>query len=214
MAKLTRFEESKFPKFANAKLQSVKAVQLYYLHHGRNAWHSTWVQQYSDGCLHCDLSSAKGLAERSRTQGSVFYIRQTPALLFKCQVGDLLVTQINTTQPLSGYSPNALTRLAPTSTAINGAMDCYIAEGAPIIGVAKSFHPSSRFWITPPPLNNSILIVATSDAGAQYDDVNKNRKKNMQSFSNGRNVPLGWSQIPQEDTVTSKFATAIAEFFS
>ena len=55
--------------------------KIYYVFQGRNAWHSTWITQYNNGCMHINLDNAKKYAESLRACGSVFYIREIPALI-------------------------------------------------------------------------------------------------------------------------------------
>jgi hypothetical protein len=124
MGKLFTFNEEHFPKIAEASLEAVQAVSLYYLHHGRNAWHSTWVSKYREGCMHSDEQSAKASAEEQRTQGSVFNISRIPAVLFVSSSGSIAVTEINSLRPLAGYSPDAVnTHSNPDIKLIEGARD-------------------------------------------------------------------------------------------
>jgi len=84
-------EEADFPVFF-----WVRSVKLYYLHDGRNAWWSIWVQRYKDECVFTSMYTAKNTAERRRVQGSVFYILEMPGLLFEGPGFDMCVTEINT----------------------------------------------------------------------------------------------------------------------
>ncbi len=47
-------------------LKNVKAVKIFYCFYGRNAWYTTWVQKYSENCMHSSLESAKEFAEANR----------------------------------------------------------------------------------------------------------------------------------------------------
>ncbi|HVU19535.1 MAG TPA: hypothetical protein VHE09_02315, partial [Rhizomicrobium sp.] len=58
-------------------------VGAYYLGYGRNAWHSTWVNIYIPQSISFDLGELKALAEKLRTQGSVFKIQAIPMLLLR-----------------------------------------------------------------------------------------------------------------------------------
>ena len=88
----------KSPK--DLKLRGIKVVKIYYCYYGRNAWYSTWVQKYYKNCMHASFDSAKGFAEINRKQGSVFYIKELPALYIESGSYPILVTQINKTCPL------------------------------------------------------------------------------------------------------------------
>jgi hypothetical protein len=214
MTKLFTFIPSRFPGLEKAALEAVSASCLFYLHNGRNAWHSTWVQQYAEGCMHSDERSAKESAERQRTQGSVFYISQIPALLFRTPNGCLAVTEINTTQPLSGYSPDAVLKSSPSGTPlIEGARDCYIEKGAPILGVVRSFDLSSRFWSRRPSPRNSVIVVGTEDPTTAFAPVAQSVPTTIRSYSNGKNYMLGWNQINRSGKAEPGFISTIAARF-
>ena len=92
------------PSVREDRLVGMHAVKLYHCHIGRNAWHSTWVRIYSDGCMHLTEGSAQSYAETLRNRGNVVYIEELPALCFSGRRHLLLVTQLNTETPLLGYS--------------------------------------------------------------------------------------------------------------
>jgi tetratricopeptide (TPR) repeat protein len=75
---------------------NVRPIKLYHVFSGRNAWHSTWIHRYTEGCMHFDLRSARQFAEKKRKQGSKFYIRELPALYFKSEYVSMVITEINT----------------------------------------------------------------------------------------------------------------------
>jgi hypothetical protein len=80
----------------SAPLLTVTAVQAYVLIRGRNAWNSTWVQNYKGtGAVHLTLAEAKNAAEAQRVQGSVFYIRQVPALALNSSEGTVLLVEFH-----------------------------------------------------------------------------------------------------------------------
>ena len=82
---------------------SINLVKLFYVHYGRNAWNSTWIQRYTNGCMHLSFSSACEYAERNRVSGSVFYIREIPSIWICGEKFNLFVTEINTDKPLFKY---------------------------------------------------------------------------------------------------------------
>ena len=134
---------------------------LYYVHSGRNAWHSTWIKRYLPGCMHTTIYSAKDYAEGKRARGTVFYIKQIPCIYFKTQNETLIITEINNDNPLSGYSPDATTDLAPQGAAIvAGARNNYLKLGVPLQYAGLSFEHNSRFWRTMPPLDNSVITLS------------------------------------------------------
>lgn len=178
----------------NSPLKGITRGLLYYVHTGRNAWHSTWITRYASGCMHTTLESAKEYAEKRRTRGTVFYIKQLPCLIFRSRNTCVLVTEINNHNPLSGYSPDATTNnVAYGLSKIEGARDNYLKIGAPINGVAKSFLPNSRFWNLRPAPKNSIIILSCKNPALSVEKVTSDRLLAYKSYSNGGNYYLGWS---------------------
>lgn len=207
MTKLFTFEEGAFPGLSRSKLKSVQTCLLYYLFHGRNAWHSTWISQYSNGCMHTTLESAKASAERQRTQGSVFYIEELAAIAFSSARGVIIATQINTPTPLLGYSPHALSAHPVGAVRIRGSRDCYFERGAPMLGAALSFNPESRFWEKRPPLHNSVTIVASEDPRIDLKPLPKSKLVSRRSWSSGGGYLLSWREIvSRHDAVSPKHA--------
>src|SRR5690606_42111191 len=98
------------PSLEDSPVQGISRGLVYYVHTGRNDWHSTSVTQYYPGCMHSTLESAKNYAEKRRTRGTVFYIRQLPCLIFRSRKQTISVTEINNRNPLSGYSVNEIGR--------------------------------------------------------------------------------------------------------
>ncbi|MCE1058424.1 hypothetical protein LU646_11075 [Pseudomonas alloputida] len=193
MVTLSRFGEAKFPDFFDAAVESISPLRLYYVYAGRNAWHSKWITRYSEGCMHVSLKSAKDYAEQQRVQGTVLNIREIPAIAFSSDAGNLIVTQINTSTPLSLYSPTALEKAGyvsdhlPTLT-----QDSYISLNAPIFGVAHSFSWWSKFWGAKPPASNSVIVVATRDALTEHTTNIEDEFKAYISYSLGSKYRLGW----------------------
>lgn len=87
------------------RVKRFEAITLYYIHRGRNAWHETWVTHYFDWSFQYSLLSAKREVERHRSQGSVFYIYELPALAIHTTGCSLILTQINQNVPLDLFSP-------------------------------------------------------------------------------------------------------------
>jgi hypothetical protein len=200
---LHTFEQSSFGRLARSRIKQVWAGKLYYLFNGRNAWHSTWVSRYTPGCMHTDLMSAKDTAERQRTQGSVFNIEELPALFFQTAAGLLAVTEINTHRPLHGYSSHAVGETPPGVAKIRGARDFYLETGAPLLGAALSFEPSSRFWRHRPPFKNSVIVVASSSTNLETEALGRKPLHTYQSRPIGGYYRLGWSIVPARDNRAS-----------
>ena len=183
----------------SSPLKGISRGLIYYVHTGRNAWHSTWVTQYANGCMHTTFESAKEYAEKRRTRGTVFYIKQLPCLIFRSQNTCVLVTEINNRNPLSGYSPDATTDdVAYGLNKIEGALNNYLKIGAPINGVAMSFLPNSRFWNVRPSPRDSVIILASNNPAMPVEKVPSDSLLAYKSYSIGGNYYLGWSGIESE----------------
>ncbi len=196
-------------KLGSSPVKGISRGLIYYVHTGRNAWHSTWVTQYANGCMHTTMDSAKEYAERLRTSGTVFYIKQLPCLIFRCKKKAVIVTEINNTNPLCGYSIFATTDEVPFgSKKIEGALDNYLMIDAPINGVAMSFLSGSRFWNLRPSSRNSVITLSSSNPYIPIEKVKSDTLLAYKSFSNGGNYYLGWSTI--ESTIKR---TAILQLY-
>ena len=136
----------------------VVGCKVWYVHDGRNAWHSTWVKKYREGCFHLHPQSAKQFCEKKRVQGAVFCIQELPALEIDNETGSLFVTQINCRNPLSGYSASAVVLdQRPGKEFVNERRDNYLKVGEPLRNIALTFERDSRFWREPPPVENSLI---------------------------------------------------------
>ncbi len=143
----------------NKKVIRVSGCKVWYVNDGRNAWHSTWVKKYRSGCFHLTLSTAKEFCESKRVQGSVFYIEELPALQIDSEHGSLFVTQINCSYPLKEYSTNAVRKKTSSDDpSKDWHKDNYLKVEKPILDAAQTFESTSRFWRTPPPTANSLII--------------------------------------------------------
>ncbi|MFC4974836.1 hypothetical protein ACFPTY_10185 [Halomonas beimenensis] len=86
-----------------AGVNKIQCGVVYHVVEGRNAWHSTWVSQYSKKSMHTSLKSAKEYAERCRKSGSVFRIKELPCLVFRTCKKTVIITAINSSKPLSEH---------------------------------------------------------------------------------------------------------------
>lgn len=76
--------------------------KILYYYQGRNAWHWTWSSTYpGNQAFHPTFDVVCQRVERSRVQGSTWGIRELPALVFAANDVALVLTEINTTAPLS-----------------------------------------------------------------------------------------------------------------
>jgi hypothetical protein len=173
------------------------ARKLYFLHDGRNAWHSTWVQHHHDGCMHSTWQGAASHAERLRKQGSVFFIHELPAVVLQAESLVLAFTQINTDDVLEGYSPHAMTSEAPYGKQLrDDARNNYLILGSALGGAWLSLEPDSRFWRKRPPPRNSVVRVLAHGGLDDFERCGRGKLKRFRSYSVGAEYLLNWRQSP------------------
>lgn len=194
MTTLSTFNVNDFTDIAVSKVDSISATRLYYVTTGRNAWHSTKIHRYSEGCMHATLKSAKDYVEKKRVQGTEFNIKEIPSIVFRSPAGDIVITQINTMTPLGSYSPDALSKANPlVETDPHVALDNYIHIGASMFGVVMSFRHKSRFWTAQQQESNAVIVVATRDKSIEFNNDLDVDFKQYYSHTNGAGYRLGWN---------------------
>lgn len=169
---------------ADCRVEKATPVKLYYISYGRNAWNSTWIQRYAQGCMHLSFASAAAYAEGRRTQGTVFYIRELPALCFTGDGPTFFLTEINSKHPLAEF----------------------LADNASLLGrfedVAKFFSPKRP---------NSILRLISDSSEKHEAFLGRSAPLPWyQSFPNGNSAPLGWRQKDSKTHFDAIFALAKA----
>lgn len=203
----------RYPALGDEVVQSAESKRIYYLIRGRNAWHSTWVQHYFPGCMSTRLGDAEADAERKRGNGNVYYITELPALAFQCSKGVFLVTQINTTSPLIGYSPQVVTKaVAEEQILAPNAQNCYLREGSPLGRLAMSFKHDSPFWKRAPPAANSVIrLFAQGISLGRLESFDTHLSIRKSSASGGPKNALCWSIGPGK--LEAQYVKALAEDF-
>jgi hypothetical protein len=192
---LEQLNRETLARYTSERLTGVRAIKLFYLFTGRNAWWRTWVQKYRYDCMHPDVQSAQDAAERQRTQGSVFNIEELPALIFIFARVSLIVTEINAPNPLSGYSRRAVRKRPPDgSEMIPYADDNYLFPDARFDGVSLSFEHSSRFWRRPPPPRDHVVQLLTTIHASRFKILGDEVLYLYTSQSAGVHYPLNWSR--------------------
>ena len=181
-----------FLRLAEQSLVGARAAKIYYVYYGRNAWHSTWVTKYTAGCMHGCMESAQAFVESRRVQGSVFCIEELPALVLDGEEMSFIVTQINSENPLKGYSSQAVTNSPPYgATLIKGSQNSYITAGSPLIGSILSFNTTSRFWRSRPPYTNSVILLYSAPSDSLLQLTSTPLKK-WRSRSFGGQYKFSW----------------------
>lgn len=93
------------PNILSEIVKSVSAKKIYYLVTGRNAWRSTWVKYFYKRCISTEYRELEADAEKMREAGTVFYIKELPALCFESDSGCFILAEIDTHYPLKNYDP-------------------------------------------------------------------------------------------------------------
>lgn len=191
---LLNYNKYRFPQLKDETVKRKAIRKLYFAHDGRNAWWTTQVQRYLDGCMHSSLESAKNYAEGLRVQGSVFYINELPALLLESDSIVLAVTQINCSDVLAGYSSNAVANNAPSGRQkMANAQNNYLTRGSPLEGALLSFDHDGRFWNKTPPPRDSVIRVLCDGSIRDFEPLGEAALGAYKSVSWGSQYRLGWS---------------------
>lgn len=141
--------ENSAPTELNYFIQEIKLVTVYFVYKGRNAYHSTWIRRYSDGCLHASIESAKSYCETERTNGTVFTISRLPALAFTAGDKIFAVTEIEVRKNLNEFNFELLTWLT----------NLLPLPSLSFLHLYHLFKPKSTLWPKDHPKKNSVILV-------------------------------------------------------
>lgn len=163
--------------------------------------------------MHADLQSAMAQVEEMRKPGSVFTIEQMPALSFQSAEGQLLVTEIDNSVPLSLWAKTK--RGKPTEYQLN--QDCcrleqFMSKRRRINSVFNALGDSTVFTGRLPCYSNSVFVLGTSNTLSPCEDRGQ-RFKQWQSSSAGANFYLNWSEskAKQSGKAIRRVADALSE---
>jgi len=200
MAALAQFDPNVHKDIGASKITGVFETKIFYLIRGRNAWHATWVQHYFDRCMHDDLQSAKDRAEQMRERGSVFTIREQPALAFRAKGGLVLITEINTHTPLSDWIKKHKSKRSDHQLDHDYCrLETLFRRNRTIQTetLVGSLDDWTIFPDHPPGHRRNFFVLVTPDTDALHED-HRNRLKRWQSSSAGAYYHLQWSERPEE----------------
>lgn len=170
------FDEGAEALLGRRHLKNVQAIKSYYLVKGRNAWHGNWVKTFEQDQLFFDLDSAKESAEERRNCGNVFYIEELPTVVLTSNIGDVIISEVNTDEPLKGFDCSSdLFRLR-----------------TPIAKAAKSFDYYGNHWNSPPPNPESLFVLFDYLGARQYEPLGDHSLTKWTSYSSGGQYRLGW----------------------
>ena len=169
-------------------VRGVEVIKLFYVSTGRNAWWTTWIFRYSPGCMHTTMESAKAFCETNRAQGTVFYVRELPAIACIVPERALVLTEINTPEILGRFDLNGLIGIAqilPISTMT-------------LRQVLHIFRPESALWSPNYPKKDSAVISYCSNVDALERVGPEVSFADWESRSVGPKYYLKWSSRPTE----------------
>lgn len=179
------------------EITEIGAGIMYFVHNGRNAWHSTWVQKYSKECMHATLENAKKYCEENRGNGTVFYIIEMPTLVIRAgNKYALYVTQINAQNPLAGYSPT----VPIENKVFMGSMEVFPCEselkiGGKLNSAALTFESKSRFWKYQPESSTPVLMLCTVLGNSPLHPLGGANLKSYKSLSVCSKYLLSWQDF-------------------
>lgn len=185
-------------------VNEIRAIKLYYWYRGRNAWWGTWATHYFEGSIHTTSESAKQFVEAQRTQGSVFYLRQLPALHLVAGRWSVAITQINSLHPLCEYTYVPMPQRQGIGCRRDlSAKSAALGLGAPVDSVVESFEPLSSFWFKTPKTKNSVVSVCAYGGTTRFEELNDEELLQWKSIAMRKNYQLDWS-VPSPSGVSTK----------
>ncbi|WP_176503886.1 hypothetical protein [Cobetia sp. 5-11-6-3] len=161
---------------------------LYFVHIGRNAWHTTWIQRYTTDCMHADLDHAKAHAENLRNNGTRVYVQELPCIVFETSGSNpnYVAVEINTPNPFSKFTFDS-------SVIVDTGLD-FEQVGIPSQGILNAF--KSKFNYAGEEhdggqTDNTILLEDTLNL---ISNSGKDNFYKYISVSNGAKYYLGWDR--------------------
>ena len=183
-------------KMLTAPLLGVKGVLVYLLLRGRNAWHTTWIRNYrGPAALYASLDEAKAAAEDQRVQGSVFYIRELPALSLLSEVGPVVLVEF--------HSDNCFGRWQPRSP------ESLLQLGTPLGELMHSLGPSGE-WRPPVPSEHSFVAGRAKFSTLVHLPARRPFVTRVSAY-NGPRFYLRWLEVP--NSTSRRGVNAIVKIF-
>lgn len=195
MVALTRYNPAAHSAFGQSRITDVFETKTFFVVRGRNAWHSTWVTHYWDGCLHNEWQSARDRAEGLREQGSVFSIHERPTLAFRSETGTFALVEINSAVPFSHWAVR--NRAGHSDDKINPKrcqLERRLRENPTVGAVAEALFDKNVFPTRLPGASRNVIALAVPDHDVLTEDRRK-RMKRWHSRSEGANYYLAWHDV-------------------
>ena len=194
-------------------LESLEAIRIYYCYRGRNAYYRIWATHYFPGCMHQSWASAKAFAETQRAQGSVFYIEQLSSLLLVARDYCVIVTQINSDNPLKDYSYLAMPEKEGwISRKARDTQRVVLTRGVKLEAPISSFAPDSNFWVVPQPPHNSVVVATMNGPSDGFELLDDQPLLKWMSRSIGPNYDLQWREV--KPSVTGRAVLNLRHLFN
>lgn len=178
---------------ADDVLLDIKGCTVSVLVRGRNAWHSTWVRHwFRNSHFYSDHRSAQLGAESLRERGSVFYVRDRPAILLDGTSSRIVVfdgfdhepfkhftgiTEDLVSTPVGGYYQGVF-----PSTTLREAVD--------------AFRPGSHWWAQGHRTDNDVQFASVPD-GTPLVGLRAKDLRATTSYPQGSGYHLAWSTDAQ-----------------
>jgi len=187
-------------------LLDIEVGVIAFLYRGRNAWHSTWVQNwFREARLYRDIYGARFGAESLRKQGSVFYVREVPALLLRGSRESVVVCDINASAPFSEFDGVGC---VPVDTAEGRWIDG-IYPGVSLRDATRAFDPASGKWRGAQKAEGSValgLVSADSSLPSREEEL-----RSVKSYPQGTGYLLGWTTDHARRPLTMEGADAVRD---
>lgn len=204
--------------FFNNKIESFRAVRVYYVFYGRNAWHSTWIKRYTRNCFQPSCDSMQDVAERLRKRGSVLYAEEIPGIIVTSSSSNVVLTQINTDEPFSNLCGTH--QASETKTFFESSFsykfrrkysnrEFLVDEHTMLSDFLRCLRHDSTFWLNMPPKDNS-LIAETVDTPEIYSSISSSPFCAWKGRSQGNYLSLDW--VEQENMVNPAHAQNLAKY--
>jgi hypothetical protein len=185
------------------RLRGIETVKIFHCYYSRNAWYSTRITRYAPGSMHLTREAAEAFSESERINGSVQFIEELPALHFRGEDFSLVVTQINTSDPLRDYV------IAPKQRSVReGERRSYFTFGASLEEIARSFGPATRFWKKPQSDKDSVVALIMINSEQTTPLEASHRLGRWRAQSHGPDYFLEWHSHPCDTRGTAIAALA------
>lgn len=164
------------------RVLEVGAAQVAVLCWGRNAWHTTWISRYNgNAVIYPTVEAAKRAAEPRRRQGTVFYIREVPGIILRCEGGSALLVDLDREQPFLKWAPLGMEPLGP------------VRAGWPLLLLLNRFNNRRGHWAGVVPSEHRLLVGSVDEALELPPMPRSKPLRVLVSTPQGAGWPLAWT---------------------